>query len=313
MIERRLKRHVALAQFASRPRPPAPPGDAALPAPVALVVAVPQVARGGGGAPGEGESEPKRRKINLLQEDASPGTLILNKVSRGLLYATCAQELCKSIVEVYGDHSDLVSEIARTGTSGKHASNTLRDLLRKCGPNLLEPDFVSITVKSIHDHGTLTTAWPVLHPHEVFAAVSNQLPDAAFNKIFLGPDGEVGLEDFWERNRDKPWVVNHPGFNEAGPPPTNRCVPMYVHADAGQHIKRDKILCISYGSCMTIMHTLLGLLLFTIMQYDLLVPGVTDEQLYAVLIWSFYYLMLGIHPWRNHDGKEFKRGAHRII
>ena len=88
-------------------------------------------------------------------------------------------------------------------------------------------------------------------------------------------------------------------------------MPLGIHADKGQHISRDKMLCVSWGSVTHVAPTLWGKILFTICPDELLIKQETAEQLYALLVWSLQWLMLGIWPDKDPDGNPWPPGSRR--
>ena len=147
----------------------------------------------------------------------------------------------------------------------------------------------------------------MLYPHEVFAAVYEASP-ALFKKVFLGPEGSEGLRKYWRRQRRQPWVQQHPALQGKS---WKYAVPIGIHADKGQHIKRDKILVISWSSCMSIAPTAWSKILFSILPSEFEVPGVSAEELYAVLVWSLDVLASGVWPSADHNGKPWPYGSRR--
>ena len=149
---------------------------------------------------------------------------------------------------------------------------------------------------------------------QVWSTIYSCGPDI-FRDVFLGPDGEQGVHDYWESMAHLQWAQNHPGFSIPVPPPESKayCVAMGVHADKGQHIKRDKMLNIAWGSVHTVLPTLWSKMLFTVVPDDLVVHDVTFEQLYSVLVWSFWVMMLGVWPATDHKGNPWPKNSRRAM
>ena len=126
----------------------------------------------------------------------------------------------------------------------------------------------------------------------MFAAIYESGPQA-FQHMIVGGDGEEGLRRFWGHEQDKAWVREHPGFKQFGHNPST-CVPIGVHADKGQHISRDKILNIAWGSTIARSPTVYSKFMFTVVPDELIIKGKTDEELYAVLVWSLSFLIRGL-------------------
>ena len=208
-------------------------------------------------------------------------------------------------------NNSVVDGWASLGNHGKHPSNCHRDL-RKWGRSIgihLEPAEVMTPVRNLKDHGTVQVPHSVLYPHEVFATIWEAGP-AVFQHVFLGPAGKAGLREFWRKQEGEEWVRQHPGFTSYGAR-RGRAIPFGVHADKGQHIKKDKILTISWGGVMSVAPTVWSKLLFTVVPDETLIPQVTDERLYSVLVWSCHWLSIGRYPPTDHDGTPWPHGSRR--
>jgi hypothetical protein len=148
----------------------------------------------------------------------------------------------------------------------------------------LEYATAHVTHKKLGDHGEVLRPHELIYPHELFSA-AYAAGDTCFGKMFLGDSGEAGLADFWERQKDTEWVKDHPGFKTFGAE-YRHAIPVGVHADKGQHIARDKMLCISWGSCMSRESTDVSKQLFSLVPDEFIVKGKTEEELYAILVLS---------------------------
>jgi hypothetical protein len=206
-------------------------------------------------------------------------------VASGRSHVLDIQRHAAAIVSDYGnDGPDAISRIASLGAHGCRPQHAHRDFIRFASSFgvRLEPAVVEVEHKNVADHGVSLQAHKVLFPHEVFAAWHSG-GDSAFRTAFLGDDGEQGLSDFWTRQSDQPWVKDHPGFSQFGCE-YRYSIPIGIHADKGQHISRDKLLTIAWGSVMSRASTVVSKQLFTVVPDELLSKGKTDEQLYAVLV-----------------------------
>jgi hypothetical protein len=209
---------------------------------------------------------------------------MISAVATGKRSVSDIQRDAAAVVADFGDTCPAVSGVAALGGHGHSSQNSHRDFLRytsSLGLHL-EPYIVDVERRRLHDHGTALQQHHVVLPHELFAAAWSA-GDAIFAKTFLGDDGQAGLREFWTRQRHLDWVKQHPGFADFGCE-YHTSIPVGVHADKGQHISRDKILNIAWGSCMSTAPTAFSKNLFTIVPEDLLAKGKTDEQLYAVLV-----------------------------
>jgi hypothetical protein len=255
----------------------------------------------------------KRRRLDeaLSAEHTRTGRRFLNKVGSGLMPAVEAQRSAADIVGDFGLGNSLVNGFASLGARGARPGNCHRDLMRwsKTFGIQLQPLDVDITCKNVLDHGTQIKSHRILLPHEVFSAVYSAGPEL-FEKVFLGPGGSDGLSGFWERQKTHAWVREHPGFLGTTLE-FKHAVPMGIHADKGQHISRDKMLIIAFGSCTSVEPTLWSKILFTTCPDELLIKGTTDEELYAILVWSFKQMSIGKWPEADHNNIEWPYGSRR--
>ena len=220
--------------------------------------------------------------------------------------------MASSVVADYGRGQPFVDGWASLGAHGRRKGNCHRDL-RKWAKTFdidLDFGFVKTPVRNLRDHGTIEVDHAILYPHEVFAAAWEK-GENVFKQLFC-PGGHDELIHFWRTQRDHPWVKEHPGFCEFQHD-RRWCCPLGVHADKGQHIKRDKILAISWGGIMCRKATDWSRILFTIIPDEILIPGVTDERVYSALTWSFQWLLRGEWPPTDHDGNPWPYGSRRYL
>ena len=134
----------------------------------------------------------------------------------------------------------------------------------------------------------------------------------ALLRYMFCPNGEAELREFWHEQRGEEWVLKHPAFTEFHWD-KSVSIPMGIHADKGQHIKKDKILVIAWGSVMCRAPTVWSKVLYTVVPDEVLIPRETDERLYAVLVWSFQWLLRGTWPPTDHDGNPWPAGSRRAL
>lgn len=229
-------------------------------------------------------------------------------VCPGKMPAAEAQQTAADIVSDFGDGNDLMNGWASLGAGGHRLQHCHRDLMTWAGSfgMCIEPVSAMVHCKNTADHGCILTAHPVLYPHEVFAALYHA-GSAAFERVFLG-HGE--LDQYWQHQSTLDWVRHHPAFTVHNVP-FKHAIPLGVHADKGQHIKRDKMLCVAWGACTSVATTDWAKLLFTIVPDESLIKNTTDEELYAVLVWSFHHMLLGVWPATDHTGAPWEWGSRR--
>ena len=227
----------------------------------------------------------KRRRLQFAElAGTQVGTRLFKDATTGAAHVRDLQRTASCIVADYGDRGDVVSVLASLGARGEQQQNVHRDFVRWCsssGELFLSPVDVYVTCKSTENHGTCVKPHKVLYPHEVFATAYSA-GDAMFNMVFKGEE-PGGLDMFWKNHEHAEWVVKHPAFAEHK---LNKsvCIPIGFHADKGQHVKRDKILTIGWNSVMSRAATSYAKHLLTVIPDDVLLPGVTDEQVFAVFV-----------------------------
>ena len=302
--------------------------------------------------PNDAQPSAKRAKVALSGLASScMGQRLFKKVTSGAMPAVAAQSTAADIVAGYGNRGDAVAAFASLGAKGNNPSKAHRDLIRMSNSLHvdLEPATVWITYQNQNDHGTIRKGHKVLFPHEVFAAVY-ACGDEVFQYTFMGLQGQQGLMDYWNFQSSQSWVREHPGFTTHHVEP-KWAIPIGIHADKGQHISRDKLLNIAWGSAATRAPTIWAKLLFTVLPDELLVKGQTDEdlraieivyclcldsyfrklgktcssncmhklhfprpidqELYAILVWSLQYMLLGEWPSTDHRGVAWPHGCRR--
>ncbi len=135
---------------------------------------------------------------------------------------------------------------------------------------------------------------------------------ANFAKCLLGPSGQAALLDYWDRQKDEEWVKEHPAFKTHNLDPAY-CVPMGMHADKGQHVKRDKLLETSWGGALSPEDTEWTSQHYAGIPDDIIVKHVTDEELYAYFVWSFHWMLLGVWPDVDPFGEPWPEGSRRAL
>ena len=236
--------------------------------------------------PSPSSTPAKRRRLQFADlAGTRVGTRLLQDATRGATHVRDVQRTASCIVADYGDRGDVVSVLASLGAGGEQKQNVHRDFVRWANSDdlFLSPVDVYVTCKSTDNHGTCVRPHKVLYPHEVFAAAYSA-GDGMFNMMFKGEE-PGGLSTFWGNHAHAEWVLTHPAFVEHGLD-KSVCIPIGFHADKGQHVKRDKILTIGWNSVMSRAATAYAKHLLTVIPDDVLVPGVTDEQMFAVFVWS---------------------------
>jgi hypothetical protein len=236
---------------------------------------------------------------------------LMNRVGRGAMHFSDAQQICSNVVKDYGAQGDMTEGLYSMGKNGQLANNISRETLSWSRSTC--PQFpignIKVTAQDPQSHKRIEVNHSVCWPHETFGATYRLLPEKDFMEIWFGSNDTAEAKTFWNRQCDQEWVKEHPGLQGVDSVDYGNFSPVYVHADEGRHIKGEKILCVSLGACLTKLSTLVGHFLYSMFPVTMMVKGVTEEQLYAGLVWSFGNMMAGTYPWAEFGGAEFKKGS----
>lgn len=255
----------------------------------------------------EGQKPAKSARVDYSSGEVS-GKLF-DKVCSGQLGVKDSVRFAQACVTDYGDSQEQVNKWASLGSlDGGNTHRAFKRWATKYGL-MLSTAHVNTPVRNLRDHGVVSQQLAILYPHEVFAAIFGA-GAGPFQRSFVGPGGLRSIRDFWERQARSEWVVNHPGFGEYGAQPS-MSLPFGFHADKGQHTKRDKILVMSWGSCLSTAPTEWSKLLFGIIPDERMIHGLTDERLYSVFVWSCIWMAKGAWPPTDHDGNPWPPTSRR--
>jgi len=251
------------------------------------------------------------------------GRRLLRKVAAGGDSVKSVQETALDALND-GLQNKLVGAIASLGSYGMNSQNAERDLhtwVQKSTKDMVPiPGVVpGVLVEDAEGSGMVAVDWPVLWPHEMFAAVHRYSPNL-FVQLFA-PGGEDALQEYWEheKNFNTEFFDNHPTWSAAAPAvqlrSTRHAVPWAVHADAGstkaQHAK--KYMLIQSGPA-TVMNKdrpprVDSLLVYTAIPDDICIPQVSHERLYEGLVWSLHWLHMGCWPLFVVDKQGYTEGS----
>ena len=192
--------------------------------------------------------------------------------------------------------------MASFGNYGQHKQNIQRDLYRhakKVLGRVLEPYWIKIRGYT-DDQTEVQVDWPVLLPHEWFAALHGA-GDKQWKLSMLGPDGEESLARFWSTVRGAPWLADHPvyGLDSAR---QAKMVPFFMFGDDAAVFEHEKMCVMFAGSVMSDADSWDSRFLYSIMPYNWMIPGKTLEDMHQPLAWSFDCGFDGLYPHLDHLG-----------
>jgi len=197
------------------------------------------------------------------------------------------------------DFEDL-TKLASVGSHGVHKNNCHRDILQYASSfvKLQNPFYETIPFKD--KFGDQLQA--IMLPHETFAYMHDNCPDAFKALICPGPDI---LEDFWTSVDGHPQLVEHPVRDRDGY--KRQAIPIQFHGDGVPTTGRGKIwvrmlTMFSWASMVGSGKTTDAQLYIYGLQDRLTAKGATLKTFFQILAWSFKFLFLGTwptHPWNS--------------
>lgn len=153
--------------------------------------------------------------------------------------------------------------------------------------------------------GTKPRVHSALLPHEVFSSI-HATSRALFRELFCGPPGN--LVEWWLKSADTEWCRRHPCHAEQSD--ASRRVPIGIHGDDAGTFFSEKVLVLSWNSVAVTLDTLDNRILFACADLNTCVDGVTLQELYRVMLWSFRALLRGRFPEADHNGEPFSKKHH---
>ncbi len=197
-----------------------------------------------------------------------------------------------------------IRSVARIGSHGTYAGNTLRDLDRQLGQAPLNEALHGFSAPLKSDLVALHTVareQQLILPHVVFATIFNS-HQSDFRRLFSGGDG--ALRNFWSD------MVNHPCYDRCAGDPgwENRTVPLALHGDgtpvAGVGKSWSRLMDIfSFSSLLAVGSTLdFTLLIYAV--FTQLATKSSMETVWTLICWSFKWLAKGVWPDEDAYGRK---------
>ena len=210
----------------------------------------------------------------------------------------------------YNETNASVNQLSRLG--GGSGSNASRDLSRLVSKLPFMKKLAIADVDVFAKRGTSEVfepaKLPMLYPHDIVSTIWRTSP-GKFEELFIGPEGNEGVEKFWNTHRYEEWFLEHPNIADIEHEPS-KCLPVKMWGDKAPVTRNLGISVLTMSPVMSKLATMMSrvLLLLTV------AGTVFDEApFYERLAWSFAACASGKHPRYDWDGNLFsptsKRGA----
>ena len=259
-----------------------------------------------------------------LLEEWAWGKISAAELQRLSSHALSDQHRLLSSLKLSNDFaSKSLAKFASLGDSGKYEGNVKRDLLRYLGdPALPEPEFTVVPMARLkasgdEDTSVVLQSFPIYEPHVLFAWMYHHMR-RRFVDLFLGGDpAGGGLRKFWQHVRatKDPRLEGHDTKSRGDW--DRLAVPASIHGDAVPCTSVGKAGTKSFniysfagllgkGSTLLQKHYIFGN--FTCNEVD------TEEHdfghaVWVRVLWSLWFLYLGIWPTTDPQGKPYSRGS----
>ena len=196
------------------------------------------------------------------------------------------------------------------GSVKKNVERDLHRVLPKLQMDIqtnLELYWFDLPVEMDEDIGPTTMRHPMFLPHELLHAVYSS---GVVDLVMLGPDGQDGVQSYWNSVRELPWAKNHP-CQEYGPENLKWFCPVGLHGDDVGTTSNNKMLCLSVNSVLSRAESILSRLVISVLLMEICVPTVTLDTLYKHVAWSFRWCLMGVWPASDIDGRPWPPGSRR--
>jgi len=238
--------------------------------------------------------------------------LLVFEVMWGFVHATVAQRIAEAARVDGLSHPDL-EKLAGIGATGMHRQNTWRDLLRMLKPFSILQALGSfrLTIRT-PPWGRRKESLACLWPHKLFSVLYHKYGAAFLARLCGGSLSRIS--EFWDQMKDHPAYASLPALSNCTLDLRKKGIPISLHGDGvtcigiGKKAQKHADV-ISWSSMLSRGTKTQGinfviLLLFTSM---LFARGDVDtlSTVWSNIIWSLYWLSLGLHPDRDVNGRMY--------
>ena len=215
---------------------------------------------------------------------------------KGELSSTAVQDIA---ADAHHDGARGVASISSAGTSGKHAKNMFRDMLKLFGKPKGAPEIDWVEIPLVNGR---KVPHPVIWPHKFFQALAKERIQF-WNERICGSSNACKV--FWESMRHTEFVKRHPYLPEASWPTV---IPIGMHGDGGAFNKQDAVYSLSWNSLIASGTTVQTRFLFTVVKKTSMVPETLDVLL-NMFSWSCNVLLSGETPHKNWNNVDIEGGG----
>ena len=244
--------------------------------------------------------------------------LLITLVLWGGISAALSQRIAHAAVQS-GASSPVLKSMANSGAGGSWSKNVWRDMRRRfeSTPMSRALSRVRLPFKGQSDRTYYVQAGMAL-PHVVFATLYQHYHTYFLEWMCAGVT--TNITAFWDCMQDHPAMVDHPMKTRSGPSYKTHGVPLVLHCDGtavtGVGKAWGKVAdCISFSSCLSKGVKNIGRLasFIVIMISEFLLQTiddvkVTEEAIWKEVVWSLYWLRLGVWPDRGSDNVLYTTG-----
>ena len=242
---------------------------------------------------------------------------LLQQWSWGLMSASLAQQICMHAKSDIEKMSGLpctcaqLNAVAAIGTSGRHANNAKRDLLRLVQDMThITPTTVPIPVNNSRGTNAAMSKLTVLLPHVLFSQMFNNYLKAFVAKVCASRDA---LQTWWTSQERNPQLHGHPLHQRVGF--ERRAVPLRLHGDGvaitgiGKNWAQNATI---FSWCSFLAQGVSQNFNWHIWSvYDIVSSYDADTHtrdcFWRILCWSLRWLWLGLWPDADWNGVAFTK------
>ena len=155
--------------------------------------------------------------------------------------------------------------------------------------------YMDLIVKRSDRLGLEVRRHPVLLPHDWFCACY-KAGRVVFETLLVGAPGE--LQTYWQHHGNRP-----PLWQSCNPSHNLHSIPYALYGDDAGVLQKSKVLILMMHSCLCDSSTLERSMLLSVIPYEFVAEGITLEEVYEELAWSFQACEMGIHPRFDSQGQ----------
>ena len=252
-----------------------------------------------------GGSFPSRTAASENVADHSPlARFLLCQYLLGRISLPFLQEVVTLAYDEPSKHPDMLN--LKNCVSGVQIGTCKKSLFRQLFRSPLESAIASIAVPIMLAGKRVQVEISMVYPHLFFHALFHNYPAVFRDKMYNNLPHAV--TEFWESQKDHPSYADHPVHKVD----KSKAIPLLMHGDEVAVVGLGKIWsrgadCVSFGSLLAGPKNGFEKHMVIWMLYNVLRAPVVDgvgamSLLWRHLVWSLYWLQLGLFPDRDPHG-----------